>query len=60
MICVLYAIFDEIHQLYVPGRSGEIIEVLIDSVGAGVGIGLQTMYVKLQQKKRLKDRSYIR
>ena len=28
-----YAITDEIHQLFVPGRSGEIRDVLIDSTG---------------------------
>ena len=38
IICVLYAISDEVHQLFVPGRSGEVKDVLIDSAGAGVGI----------------------
>jgi VanZ family protein len=34
---VLYAVSDEIHQLYVPGRSGQIRDILID--GAGVLAG---------------------
>lgn len=38
MICLLYAISDEIHQLYIPGRSGEIRDVVIDTVGAVCGI----------------------
>ena len=38
LICILYAISDEIHQLFVPGRSGEILDVIIDSVGAVIGI----------------------
>lgn len=38
-ICVLYAMSDEFHQLFVPGRSGEIRDVFIDSIGACVGIG---------------------
>ena len=38
IICVLYAISDEIHQLFIPGRSGEVRDVLIDSTGALVGI----------------------
>lgn len=38
VICVLYAISDEIHQLFIPGRSGEIKDVLIDSSGATGGI----------------------
>ena len=37
-ICVLYAISDEIHQLYVPGRSGQVSDVLLDSTGSLVGI----------------------
>ncbi|MDD3413223.1 MAG: VanZ family protein [Lachnospiraceae bacterium] len=32
-ICVLYAITDEIHQLFVKGRSGSIRDIGIDSIG---------------------------
>ncbi|WP_368654129.1 VanZ family protein [Ornithinibacillus sp. 4-3] len=38
LICVLYAITDEVHQLFITGRSGEVTDVLIDSAGAGMGI----------------------
>ena len=38
LICVLYAISDEFHQLYVPGRSGQVSDVLLDSSGALMGI----------------------
>lgn len=38
-ICILYAISDEVHQLYVPGRSGQATDVLLDSTGAFLGIG---------------------
>ena len=41
-IVVAYAISDEVHQLFVPGRSGEPRDVLIDS-GAGV-IGVAAAY----------------
>lgn len=40
MITVLYAASDEVHQLFVPGRSGQVTDVLIDSVGAAIGVGL--------------------
>ena len=33
----LYACSDEIHQLFVAGRSGEILDVLIDTSGGMVG-----------------------
>lgn len=38
--CTLYAVTDEIHQLFVPGRSGELRDVMIDSIAALVGVGL--------------------
>lgn len=37
IICVLYAITDEIHQLFIPGRSGQAMDVLIDGCGAMIG-----------------------
>lgn len=40
IISVLYAASDEFHQTFVPGRSGELRDVLIDSAGALTGIGL--------------------
>lgn len=34
----LYAVSDEIHQLFVPGRSCQFTDVLIDSSGALIGV----------------------
>ncbi len=34
IFCVLYASSDEIHQLFIKGRTGSIIDVLIDSCGS--------------------------
>ncbi len=36
--CVLYAIGDEVHQYYVPGRACKIADVVLDSSGALFGI----------------------
>ena len=44
-ICLAYAISDEVHQLFVPGRGGQIKDVIIDTAGATVGIGL---YIKIR------------
>lgn len=38
VIALLYASSDEIHQLFVPGRHGQPLDVLIDAVGAVVGL----------------------
>ena len=55
LITVLYAISDEIHQLFVPGRAGLIVDVLIDSIGAGLGLLLIFIFGRMirNAKKRL-------
>jgi VanZ like family len=35
-----YAVTDEIHQMFVPGRLGSPLDVAIDAAGAAVGIAL--------------------
>jgi len=37
-VSLLYAISDEIHQLFVPGRAGQIKDVLLDFCGSILGI----------------------
>ena len=48
LVCLLYSISDEIHQLFVLGRSGEVIDVLIDTSGSFIGIYI---FNKLFKKK---------
>lgn len=50
-ICVGYAFSDEIHQLIVPGRGGQLSDVVIDSCGAGLGMVLQIVFFKLLLKR---------
>ena len=38
LVGTLYAVSDEVHQLFVPGRSGEGKDVLLDSVGVLLGV----------------------
>ena len=40
LLTVAYAGTDEVHQLFVAGRSGQIKDVLIDSIGAVTGCGI--------------------
>ncbi|OQB12025.1 MAG: VanZ like family protein [Firmicutes bacterium ADurb.Bin193] len=35
--CVCYAVTDEVHQLFVPGRGGQLKDVIIDSSGSLLG-----------------------
>lgn len=46
IICVLYAISDEVHQAFVPGRSPQIYDMLIDSFGSICGIVLVNIFIK--------------
>ncbi len=55
-ICILYSISDEIHQLFVPGRSGSPKDVIIDTSGAVVGIIISIILRKLLFRK---GRSYL-
>jgi len=50
--CVLYSTSDEIHQYFVPGRSCELRDVLIDSCGAFLSILILVVIYKTVSKKR--------
>ncbi|MBF8984614.1 VanZ family protein [Lutibacter sp. B2] len=50
LICVLYAISDEVHQLFVPGRGPGVKDVFIDSAGASVGICMYRMISRIKNK----------
>ncbi len=39
-ITFLYACTDEIHQIFVPGRSGQLVDVIIDTSGALIALGI--------------------
>ena len=36
--CVLYAITDEIHQMFVEGRTAQLIDIVIDFIGSSIGL----------------------
>lgn len=52
IICILYAISDEIHQLFVVGRSCNIIDMLIDSCGSISGVYFLYLIYKIILKKK--------
>ena len=54
----LYAVSDEIHQIYVPGRAGRLSDVLIDSAGAAAG-ALVLLIVLWSIKELLRDKRII-
>ena len=52
IMCILYAISDEVHQYYVPGRSGDVIDVLIDTFGSILGVWYWGSKWKYKERKR--------
>lgn len=46
LICIIYATSDEIHQIFVPGRTCQIKDILIDSIGSITGIYLYKLISK--------------
>lgn len=46
LLCIIYATSDEIHQIFVPGRSCQIIDIMIDSLGSIMGIYLYKLIAK--------------
>ncbi|MBR1591453.1 MAG: VanZ family protein [Ruminococcus sp.] len=46
-LCFLYACTDEMHQLFVAGRSGEFRDIIIDTLGSCVGIIISALICRL-------------
>ncbi|MHC1694228.1 MAG: VanZ family protein [Eubacteriales bacterium] len=57
--CMLYALSDEIHQLFVAGRACELSDWLVDMAGAGLGILLYKLASYLKKKIIPSKRTYI-
>ena len=57
----LYACTDEIHQIFVPGRSSQFRDILIDTLGASFGCllihTLLTLFTKLKSNSKSKTQS---
>lgn len=52
LICVVYAISDEVHQYFIEGRGPQVKDVLIDSSGALAGIVLYCVTTLLLNHRR--------
>lgn len=52
--CLVFAIGDEIHQLFVEARKGRATDVLIDFLGGSAGVGLCWLFVKFKKTAKHK------
>lgn len=59
-VCVGYAGTDEIHQLFVPGRSGQLTDVCIDACGAALGICAALLIHRIWSSKRTRTQRHIK
>ncbi|MDO4663758.1 MAG: VanZ family protein [Erysipelotrichaceae bacterium] len=48
LMCFLFAASDEWHQTFVPGRSGELLDVGLDTLGAMIGTSLMMFLCHLK------------
>lgn len=51
LITILYSMSDEVHQIWVPGRSGEVLDVVNDSLAGLVGVA--SVFAVIMVKRRL-------
>ena len=51
ILCVLYAITDEYHQTFITGRTGQLFDVIIDTIGILIGVFLKKKGEKNEQIK---------
>lgn len=54
-VCLLYAVSDEVHQLFVSGRACQIKDVFIDFSGSFSAIGLTYLLFGIRYDKRYKE-----
>ena len=51
LLTMLYAVSDEYHQTFVPGRSGNLVDILTDAAGAALGLWLVYRRQKRHRRK---------
>jgi VanZ family protein len=54
-LTLLYAISDELHQAFVPGRTGRVQDVGTDLVGAVIGVAIAAAVLTYLQERRSAD-----
>ena len=53
VIAFVYACFDEFHQLFVAGRSGQPFDVGVDTAGAFVAVVIAVVVVRMRERCRV-------
>jgi VanZ family protein len=53
LIVTCYAAFDELHQLFIPGRDCDILDWTADSIGGLAGVLIIYLFIKVSTKNRI-------
>ena len=53
IVAFLYACFDEFHQLFVAGRSGQPFDVGVDTAGALVAVAIAMAVTRMRERRRV-------
>ena len=53
LFCLLYASSDEFHQMFVGGRTPQVFDILIDSLGSLTGLSCFSLAHKIRERKNL-------
>ena len=49
IFAILYAVMDEFHQSFIPGRTSTFMDVGIDTIGSSLGLGVVTLIPALRK-----------
>lgn len=56
LVSFMYALFDEYHQTFIPGRTGQFSDSLIDTLGALIGASLFVLIIHIHNKRHEKKK----
>ena len=59
LTAAVYAATDEFHQYFIPGRSAEVMDVCIDTLGASIGLAILFFTLKVVRKQLPKIKAYF-
>ncbi len=51
VFCFLYAVSDEIHQFFVPGRSFQFVDIIVDTLGIFLGAAFMYLIMLIIKKR---------
>lgn len=55
LTCIVYALTDEVHQLFISGRTGELKDIIIDTAGATIGLLIYDFIYKMKEALKNTD-----